>query len=179
MITLNILPNEIKKGIKLKTTYLKLKNLYAALIIIAAIYGSVILAGKWLIEDKQIKTMEKSSLLSKSLDNNHSMIIKDLNGKIDAISDIQNEFISFSSLLNEMAKLTNEGIKMQNFSIGKDGNFSFAGTALSRNDLLLFKNNLENSDYFEKIDFPISNLTQQENVSFNLIAKIKSYEFKQ
>lgn len=51
--------------------------------------------------------------------------------------------------------------------------FSMRGDALSREELLLFVEELKKTNLFEKVDVPISNLLKDDNVSFDLSLVLK------
>jgi hypothetical protein len=179
MITLNILPQEAKKEIKLKITYRKLKRLYLFLTLFIFLYGGIMIGAKLAMQNKYLKTIEKSSTLSKNLGDNYSQAIKEINSQVSSVTEIQKSFTPLTGLISEIALVTGPGIKMQSFILDRNTDTAtFSGIAVSRNSLLEFKAGLENSNMFEKIDFPISNLIQQENIAFNLSAKIKSYDIE-
>jgi hypothetical protein len=52
------------------------------------------------------------------------------------------------------------------------------GIALKRQDLLNLKNKLKKISFLDGITIPIENLTQKENISFDIKTNFKSYEFK-
>jgi hypothetical protein len=52
-------------------------------------------------------------------------------------------------------------------------NFNATGIAATRNDLLNYKQALENTGLVQKIDLPLSQLTKKDNLAFSLNAELK------
>ena len=52
-------------------------------------------------------------------------------------------------------------------------NFSISGFSLSRDDLMMLKEEIEKSDYFYEIESPISNFTSNRDIEFSFKGKIK------
>jgi Tfp pilus assembly protein PilN len=89
------------------------------------------------------------------------------------VSQIQNEFTLWSYFLEDLAANTPPDISLSFLKLNKeDGMIKLRGRAASREGLLLLKQNLENSNNFSNIDFPIKNILQQKNIDFEINAKI-------
>jgi Tfp pilus assembly protein PilN len=79
--------------------------------------------------------------------------------------------------LVNLTKLIPENINIKNLDIDSN-KISITGWAKSRDELLLFKNNLENSELFNGVNIPLENLLQKDNVDFNIKASIKLDKLK-
>ncbi len=96
----------------------------------------------------------------------------EINSKLSKISGITRGQIYWSELflkLNGAApdNIEISGLSTNNFSV------SLAGEAKTRDDLLLFEDNLSKNDCFENINLPLSNLVSKDNVVFQMDLEIK------
>ncbi len=96
-----------------------------------------------------------------------------INLKLAELANIQNQFIPWSNILIYLVKDVPPNIKINFLNIqpssGKETeqwNVIIRGLAKSRNDFLLFQEQLKKSQFFEKVELPIGNLTQKENIEF-------------
>ena len=179
MITLNIIPPQLKKEIKIKTVYAALKDFYAILFINICFLGIILLASLGVIQAHFVKTIKNSSLLTKSVEN-YEQQIKEINTKINEVEKIQAEAVNWSYLLSLLWEQTPKGIFFNKISLNKDKNsLILNGLSDTRENLLVLKSLIEDSGYFKNINFPISNLLKKENVNFTISAEIKSYDFIQ
>lgn len=96
----------------------------------------------------------------------------EINSKIYKISSIENDQIYWSILF---AKLGNaipdnvaiDGLSTKNFAV------YLAGKAKTRDDLLLFRDNLTKEECFDNINLPLSNLVSKEDTVFQIDLEIK------
>ena len=78
-----------------------------------------------------------------------------------------------SDILAELSKTIPAGISLTNLSFQKQNKeISFSGTALTREDLLVLKRNLEENESFQEIYFPASNWVNP--VDINFLVKVTS-----
>jgi hypothetical protein len=84
----------------------------------------------------------------------------------------------FSNLLEELTKLTPQGIVLNTLetAIDQPGSIKVSGLAKEREGFLKFKENLDRSSFFEKIDSPLSNYVEPDNFSFQLSLKLKDWK---
>ncbi len=174
---LNILPAAQKKEIKIKQIYDSLKNFFSVIFIVAVIYSSFFMILKSVIMNYFISTIENSSILTKSTEN-YSNRVSDINKQVDSIESIQNDFVVWSRLLEHLRLMQPEELSIEKISISKkDGKLTVGGQAKTRDSLLEFKENLDESGFFDGFNLPIKDLLQKNNVSFSMDLKINNYEF--
>lgn len=75
-------------------------------------------------------------------------------------------------LFSEVNKLVSENIYLKEIAL-QEGALSISGFSSTREALLKFKEDLENSSRFSKIEAPISNFTSSQDINFNFKAEIK------
>lgn len=87
---------------------------------------------------------------------------------------VQSDFVAYDELMLDVNDYVPENIILTYLSINTDSKKAvFKGYALKREDLLNLKNNLENSNLFEKVESPLANLLEKDNINFNITADLK------
>ena len=83
------------------------------------------------------------------------------------IHSFNQEKFLVSDILAELSKAISTGISLTNLSFQKQGKeISLSGTAMTREDLLALKQNLEENESFQEIYFPASNWVNPININF-------------
>jgi hypothetical protein len=178
MLTLNIIPPNLKNEIRLKNIYKILKKLFSILIILISVYAIIILISQFILQIHFIQTIYATTLVTKTVEN-YSKQIRNIDNQLNSISKIQKDYINWSRLVEYIAKNTKNDIKFYQIKINKkDDAVSFIGFAQTRESLMLLKETFENSKYFNNINFPIKNLLEKNNINFEISAHINSYEFE-
>ncbi len=110
----------------------------------------------------------KQSLTSAS-DDNRDEIINKINDKILYLSNIQSGYTKWSEILAQVGMTVSDNIQLKNMQFDSQAQvFKIEGYAMTRDDLLAFKNSLEELPFLSQIASPISNLIKKEDVSFTL-----------
>jgi len=82
-------------------------------------------------------------------------------------------------LIYDISLSDTKGIDIATFSVNKKEKiFNIRGEAKNREDLLTFKEKLEEIPYISEIIIPLQSLFQKENISFDINASIESYELE-
>ncbi len=179
MITLNILPPEKKKEIKLWYLYKNLKTAMLLLIIYISIVAMLILFAKLFLQINFVNLSQDVNTLINNNQNSNKKI-GEIKAKINNITKIQKENVKCSNVLKDIVNKTNDNIKFSKISLNVNENkLVLAGHAKTRDDLLNFKKQLEKSNNYSNIDLPINNILEKENINFNIQLKIESYDFQQ
>jgi hypothetical protein len=179
MLTLNIISQELKREIKLKSVYQLIKIVFSILIIVISIYTIILLLGKLALQIHFVETIDETTLVTKSTEN-YSKKVRDINNQLNSIDNIQNETTTWSYLLEYFAQNVNDNIKFSQIKINKrDKTIYLSGFAKTRDNLLSLKKTLEDSNYFSNINFPIQNLLKKNNINFTISAQLITYEFNQ
>ncbi len=84
----------------------------------------------------------------------------------------------FSNFLEELIKITPRGLVVNSLEtlMDKPGSIKIIGVAKEREGLLKFKENLENSDFCEKVESPLSNYVEPTNLNFEITVKLKNWQ---
>jgi len=174
ILYLNLLPHREKKRIRLEKIYNLLKKESLFLILLLMIVSLTIYFIKASINENIAK-------IDKSLEQNkeqHSALVKGIelfNKDLLAYRDLQADgFIAFSKQLLNLTEIVPDNIVLTEFSLD-DHQVSFKGVYQKRDSLIAFKTILE-EEYLSEIDFPISNLLNQEDSVFTISGSLNNYD---
>jgi Tfp pilus assembly protein PilN len=101
--------------------------------------------------------------------------IIEFNNKLKLINKIQTDFSPVAQKLAFFVKIVPENIFITNFKMEKKDSFWLVlinGRAKSRDDLMVFQANLNQSNGFSEVEFPLSNLLQKKDLDFQFTAKL-------
>ncbi|MCK4553818.1 PilN domain-containing protein [Candidatus Parcubacteria bacterium] len=177
MLTLNLIPQQLKKAIKFKRVYALLKKMNCILIIIAVIVAIILLIAKLILQNNFNKVVEQTSLITKS-SQGYNVKVRDINSRLNQVLQIQKDFIAWSDLIEDLANRTPDGITFSSVKINKEKSLiNIRGNAKQRDDLLMLKQNMEESLIYSEVEFPLQNILQKENINFDISAKLNLDEF--
>ena len=172
MLTLNLIPKKLKKEAKLRRLYKELKRTDYILIIAAVTIAMTLLAAKLILQNNFKNIIEQTTLVAET-SQVHNVKMQDINFQMSQISQIQSDFVEFSLLIEDLATKTPENIALSNVKINRvPPSINISGYADTREELLSFKKNLEDSPIYFDIKFPLQNILQKENINFEMSAKL-------
>ncbi|MCG2695545.1 PilN domain-containing protein [Candidatus Parcubacteria bacterium] len=172
MLTLNLIPQKLKKEAKLGRLYKELKRIGYILIIAAIIIAITLLTAKLILQNNFNKIIEQTTLVAET-SQTHNVKVRDINFQMSQISQVQNDFMELSLLVEDLAAKTPENIALSLVKINRvPPSINISGYADTREGLLSFKKNLEESPVYFDIQFPLQNILQKENVSFEMSATL-------
>ncbi len=91
---------------------------------------------------------------------------------LDKISNLAE--LNYGSVLENINKLNTPGINMSNLSLDKKNRVVImSGAAINRESLNVFRSKIDNSSYFDNLDFSIKDIAKKDNIPFNANLKIK------
>ncbi len=173
MLTLNLVSRELKQEIKLRHIYSLLKKMNFVVIIIVIIIAIILLSAKLILQNNFNKVVGQTTLLTGIGGKKYTEEVRGINSRLNIILQIQNERVPWSYLLEVIAGITPDGITLSSLKLNKKNSaLKITGNAKTRNDLLKFKNNLENSKIFTAVKSPIKNILQKENINFEFNTKL-------
>lgn len=173
MLKLNLLSKNNKKEITLKRSYFLVKRI-SFILIVLAFFMSTIFFGANLIMEKNLKEyLTFSDLYKKSEQEFNDKKISDINQEINNALVVQKDFFPSSVIIKKMTEIVSDGIVLGNMRIDVDKKIvKIKGLANSRENFLIFKENLENSDFLKKIDSPLTSILQKQNIDFEISAEL-------
>lgn len=172
MITLNLISPALQQELKFKKIYLTLKNALILILLFTIGMAIVLLITKMILQKNFYQIIDQTTLLSKS---NLRFIseIRKLNSDLQNISKIQKEYIPWSKVLLDFVTLVPDKVMINELSFNQSENqLILKGKTKSRDLMLQFKDNLENSSLFSGVELPLSSLLKKEDVDFEFKAKL-------
>jgi len=183
MITVNLLPEEYKKGYKLEkarrfSVFVFLSLYFTIIIFSILLFGAFMFlkieTNAWYDRVQSEKSTEK---VQKILALEES--IRAANKKILIVNEARLENKNTSELMEGIAKVTTDNLYLKNVNINmKLGKVSMSGFANSRDDVLSFEKKLNNIQWIEdgSLVSPRSNILSQNDIDFTFSFKIKKDE---
>lgn len=172
MLNLNLLPIQKKKEISRQIILASFERLISIGLIIICAAGIVLLGTKLVMQDRFDQAVSQAALVTKEYGTTNQKVHL-TNQKIDFLYSAQSGFIEWSPKLAAFSTLVPSGIEL--YSLDADyssKDVQIAGLAKTRDNLLLFKKNLEDSDFLKSITFPIENLLEAENINFKITGQL-------
>ena len=174
MITLNLIPKQLKEEAKLKKIYELIKRLNYILIILTIIIAIIFLFARLVSQNNFNKIIAQTTLVTKK-NQSYNTKVRETNSKIDFILKIQKDFIVWSNLIDFLAQNTPNDITLSLIGIDKESKqLTIRGFSYSRNSLLKLRDNIETSTIFQDLNFPVKNILEKENINFDLEATINT-----
>ncbi len=183
MITINLLPPQDIKELKIARLYSFLFKRVIALSIFGILILALLISADFLLRHN-LKILEGDLENKKhtSTASGFSVLegkINQFNSNLEKIATLQSQHIRFSPFLIELIRLTPSEVRFTNLQAQKEGNVvEVQGVAKTRDSLIHFQKNLEGSEFFKDIESPLSNLESRENVTFQLKFKVKEDHLK-
>lgn len=108
---------------------------------------------------------------------NKEIVIKDFNKSLLMLNNINAAYFDLSAVLYNLSLLMPNNARLYSFQISEETKeLKTQGVVPWREDILSLQSNLEKSEFFSNIEFPLSNFTQKENVDFYFSAKVNEAE---
>ena len=174
---INLIPIEEKKEIKTDFMFRFLTVFFSVLC--CAIFILLIM-----MSPSYIVSLEKKNFINQKLNTQKNEVmpeidqkalisIKDLNNRLKLLENArENDFIFSERVINEIMYKKLPGIKINRFFYQTDflegKKVSITGIAKNREQLLLFRQALEEDVLFKNVDLPISNFVKGSDIPFNL-----------
>lgn len=172
MISLNLVSKELKQEIKLRHIYNFTKKINLAMIIITTVTAIILLTAKTILQMKFNSIVEQTTLVTRS-NQGYNSKVREINGKINFVAKVQDEFIPWSNLLKTLSEIAPGDINLYYLKMSADNkSIKIKGKAGLRDSLLNFKQKMAATQIFKEIDFPIKNILEKENIDFEINARL-------
>jgi hypothetical protein len=172
MITINLIPEEEKRELRVFDIYLMIRNIIYIILIGVIFIAFILLVTKFYLQN-YFNRIVSQTYITAGLSQFSSNEIKKFNEEFEIVKEVQDNFVAWSNLFLNLGKMVNEGITIAKLDINKKNlEIKIMGTARNRDDLIKFKDNLDLSGYFNAFEIPLSTLLQRENINFNFTLKL-------
>lgn len=181
--TMNLLPKEQKDDLK-KGFKMRFAIVVSFLVSISFLIGIILLfPAYFLTPGRSFSAPDQtlSDLTNNPADQEILNLPEEIKSKLALVQTDLNQ-VSATAVISQIADLINRGVLLSSISFyrnqsyqGKKGTLiTLSGTASSRDSLVSFSAALENSGSFSSVDMPVSNLTKDKNIPFNITVFIKN-----
>jgi len=181
MLTLNIIPKNLKQEIrnyqiqKLIKSLLKILFIFSVLIILNTATSHMYLNN---YIKKEIDPLIEHESNKKNIDAENKLA--EISSKIDRLDKMQDDFIPWSNLLLSIAENTPNEISYSQITMNKtDSSLLLKGFAPTREGLIKLRDYLKNNNFISELNFPVSNMLKKENINFDINTKINIDAIKQ
>lgn len=171
-IRLNLLSPSKRKFLERLVLSEFVKTLIETFIIFLALVGILLLGGDYILRQHfNSLAANLASISNQQVNKNREL--KDINFILDQTEKLQKAYSPWTETIAHLNTLVPPGVTLQQLILDTPKKeYTFAGKADTRDDLLLFKKNLETDSLIASVDFPLSQFTDKTNVSFSITAKI-------
>jgi hypothetical protein len=177
---ISLIPNEEKKKMR-RDFYLRVATVSLWMLSLSMFLAIIGILPSFFISDVRKNTATQKLEVQKkeltpSINEQSLSDLKDLKNKLTLIENSSNDkFFVSKDIINQILSRKMSDIKITQISYNTDSfgkKINIAGQAPSRERLLLFRQALESSNAFTKVDLPISNFIKGSHIQFFLTLTI-------
>jgi Tfp pilus assembly protein PilN len=172
MIPLNLLSPRKKKELSKEILLVSTKYVFAMSFILICSTTIILLIAEFIVQNNFFQAVSQNALVTReygALNQN----VYTVNRQIGQLKLVQNKFIVWSTRLVALTNLTPKNVELYSVTVNSDTkDINLTGNAKTRDDLLQYKANLENSNLLSGVNLPIENLLEANNSYFDIKAKM-------
>ena len=170
-IYLNLLPEERKNKIKRRKLVRLIMGQWIRLFFVVLIFISTLLSFNFVLK-MQLGALEITRSLEESREefqkiSQYEETFKKTNKQIAFISNIQAGHFYWSEILSKLERAVSDEISITGLT-AENNQILLTGKAKTRDDLVKFKNIINNTDCFNSAKVPVSNFIAKENIDFQM-----------
>ena len=175
----NLLPEGEQKEIRLEKLTSHLLNFFVWIFLSLVALTLVFLATRFFLrsELKMVseQIVQQRQVVSKEENQKLKMKLDDFNTDLANYVNLEKNHAVWSDVLVSFAQLVPPDVSIDSLVADrKSRNIKIAGFAKSRESVLKLRDYLLSSDYFEQVNFPLSNLAKPTNLSFHYSFYVKA-----
>ena len=172
-LRLNLLPPEKKKYLQRMIFTEFTKSTLESILFLLCLAGIALLLGQSIMEE-YFGELTTNIVATSNQNAKSNQEIKKINRLLREAKIAQENYILWSPILIELSNITPKEIILTNINLNAEKkNLTLTGNAGTREDLLLFENNIRALSSIASVNVPLSQLAEKTNISFSLIAQIK------
>jgi hypothetical protein len=172
MITLNLIPESIREENRLKHVYRLNVHLAKITVYMTIVITSLVIITRLVLVNAYDNAETELAFITENT-RGYNTNIKELNDKIALVSQVANSVRDWDKLIIRVGNLTPKGITLTFMKLNQPTQtIQITGMAETRDDLLKFKDIVNNSGFIENVDIPISSLLEKNNIPFSFSSKL-------
>ena len=169
MISLNLISPNQQKFIRMTCIQIVIKNIVGLMIIVTIVLTIAFTPLNKKVEQQKISDqMFRESVTAQNKERRERIIY--LNSRINDLKALKDEFYPWQDFLANLANLTPENVVLLDLTAthSEVHSFTLTGFTKTRDDLIKFKEDLENSGLFSNVESPLENYLSKENITFQI-----------
>jgi hypothetical protein len=171
---LNILPLQKKKEIKLKKMFNTISRTTFLLWLLLIIPAGLLIGSHYFLQSIEKDMTDASTISNQEKLQNIAVVSQAFNEYLKQSAIVQTNHINPIPLLDHFSQLIPAGVTIRGINISlTEKTIAFSGEAQTRDQLLELENNFSNDSMFSDFTYPLSNLSEKENIKFDLAGKIQ------
>ncbi len=179
MLTINLIPEPIKKDLNQKIILSTVKNISGLFLAAIVFIGTILLWAKIVSVNNFNSAIEQATLISQDF-GGINQEIRIINEKIAVAGQIQKNYILWNNVFNHLTPLIPADVTLNHLSMSEPGKFvTLKGTARTRESLIALETNLKSSPKFLQVEIPLKYFFEKENINFEINLVIKKDAFRQ
>jgi Tfp pilus assembly protein PilN len=167
MIELNLIPKDYRQQVSRFQLIILTKNLFLWLVVYTIFVAIVLLVAKFILQRRFEVIIDQTTLVTRENRQIENQV-RDFNRTIIQARNLQAQEIDWTSFINDLSSQVPPGVRLTEINLTNGQRSTISGSAKLRDDLLNFKNNLEKQPEISKLELPLANLQNRENINFNL-----------
>lgn len=174
--TLNLLSKQKRWRLEHLTKFIFVRDILEIVLLIYTMLA-IILLWSWIVLQEDFNNLAESSTLVNREYSRYNQEIRDVNNLIKDLNKTSQIYLPITPKLSEIIQTLPKDIKLSAINIDRGlNNVTISGTALTRDALLVYQEQLKKISWLEKFETPTSQLFQKENINFEMRAKLKNTE---
>ena len=177
MITINLLPLRQKQRYKMELNRRLVVFYSIGILLILAVFIALLLSINLFISIQNDSLEQQIAVLENSPRNreikNLELTMRDFLTLSRKTNAVKNTLVAFNSFFPDLERVMPEGVNLNSFSLNRQSSqASLSGFALTRTEVINFKENLESLSWIKEVDSPLSNLIKEKDINFNFNLKL-------
>lgn len=167
MIELNLIPTTYRQQISRFQLLSMTKDLFVWLMIYLIFLAAALLAARFVMQQELARIIQETNLVT-FVNRSAEAKVSELNARIDAASQLQAKRVDWPTFLSTFGTIVPRGVTLQGASFLRGERSRIDGIAATRDDLLSFKQSLENTEGISEVELPVTTLLSRENIPFTM-----------
>jgi len=172
MITINLLPSSIKREYQLEIRRRLIMFYSIGFLVIISIFIGLLFSFNLYFGiqneslDEQIAILETSPK-SREIQN-LEFILRDFSTLSKKVKAIEDTLVPLHPLFRDLQSAMPAGVKLNDISLDREAKkASITGFAVTRDNVIAYKENLKKLSWVKGVESPLSNLIKEQNIDFN------------
>lgn len=149
------------------------KGALETLLVVLCMIAIVLMGGLWVLQSHFNDLVAQLTIVTNQQTTKNTKM-KEINTVLRRVEQIQAEHMSWVPRMADLAQMTPAGIVINNAQLDRNNNtYTLSGSALTRDTLLHFEQQLESLPYVEEVQVPLSQLIEKEDIRFTITAQLE------